>query len=123
MGWPYHLVMVMFLIALGYIGPLGVRAQDTSDLAPEQENASMSDEDGGSSVWVTILQYLIILVLVAASGLFSGLTLGLLGLDKIGLEIIGNGDDPRMAGYAKVSRFPDAMSDDIRPNRVHRTTA
>ena len=49
-----------------------------------------------------ILSYLIIVVLVAASGLFSGLTLGLLGLDKIGLEIISNGDEPSMAAFAKV---------------------
>ncbi|CAM9806339.1 unnamed protein product [Ascophyllum nodosum] len=62
---------------------------------------SQEDSTSGSNIGIVILNYIIIVVLVAASGLFSGLTLGLLGLDKIGLEIIGNGDDPRMAAFAK----------------------
>ncbi|CAM9878694.1 unnamed protein product, partial [Choristocarpus tenellus] len=48
-----------------------------------------------------VINYALIILLVMMSGLFSGLTLGLLGLDKIGLEIICNGDDPTAAGYAK----------------------
>eukprot|EP00930_Biecheleria_cincta_P040842 TRINITY_DN2796_c0_g1_i1.p1 TRINITY_DN2796_c0_g1~~TRINITY_DN2796_c0_g1_i1.p1 ORF type:complete len:628 (+),score=98.95 TRINITY_DN2796_c0_g1_i1:136-2019(+) len=42
----------------------------------------------------------IILVLVMLSGLFSGLTLGLMGLDLIGLETIENGDNVEMAACA-----------------------
>lgn len=83
------------------VGPLRVLAQG-SDCGEATED---DDDSGGPSTFGTILNYLLIVVLVAASGLFSGLTLGLLGLDKIGLEIISNGDDPRMAGFAKVRRF------------------
>jgi len=39
----------------------------------------------------------IIVVLVLLSGLFSGLTLGLMGLDVIGLQTIKNGDNTEMA--------------------------
>ncbi|CAM9989171.1 unnamed protein product [Ectocarpus fasciculatus] len=60
------------------------------------------DEDAeDSTVLGTVVNFLVVIVLVAASGLFSGLTLGLLGLDKIGLEIISHGDEPRMAAFAK----------------------
>lgn len=88
---------VTLLFALCCAGPHLALAQEatSSDTSPIQD-----DED--SPGWVTLLQYLLIVVLVVASGLFSGLTLGLLGLDKIGLEIIGNGDEPRMAAFAKV---------------------
>lgn len=75
-------------------------------LAQEDTTDDGDSSSGGGSVGTTILSYVTIGVLIAASGLFSGLTLGLLGLDKIGLEIIGNGDEPRMAAFAKVGGFP-----------------
>lgn len=78
-------------------GHHGALAQDTSDTPSDDEAGS-----GSPAGWVTVMQYVMIVVLVMASGLFSGLTLGLLGLDKIGLEIISNGDEPRMAAFAKV---------------------
>lgn len=89
---------VTLLIAFCCAGPHRALAQaaTSSDTSPSQ------DDEEDSPAWVTLLQYLVIVVLVVASGMFSGLTLGLLGLDKIGLEIIGNGDEPRMAAYAKV---------------------
>lgn len=93
-----HGAVAVLALALIRGGPLGVLAQSTEDDA---------DGDGESSdtpVWQSIGSYVVIVVLVAASGLFSGLTLGLLGLDKIGLEIISNGDEPRMAAFAKVGR-------------------
>lgn len=40
-------------------------------------------------------------VLICLSGLFSGLTLGLLGLDKIGLDIVAHGDDKDLARAAR----------------------
>ncbi|CAD7938632.1 unnamed protein product [Amoebophrya sp. A25] len=49
----------------------------------------------------TITDFLMVVVLVMLSGLFSGLTLGLLGLDLSGLEVVINGDDPQQAEYAK----------------------
>lgn len=72
--------------------------------AQEMSDSSTELVDDGSRIplWQTLGEYLLIILLVAASGLFSGLTLGLLGLDKIGLEIISNGDEPRMAAFAKV---------------------
>ena len=40
-----------------------------------------------------VINYVLIVVLVCFSAMFSGLTLGLLGLDLNGLEIVMNGDD------------------------------
>ena len=86
-------------VALLVLTLSGGLAQDMGEAATSD---SQEDSTSGSNIGIVILNYIIIVVLVAASGLFSGLTLGLLGLDKIGLEIIGNGDDPRMAAFAKV---------------------
>mmetsp|Transcript_18208 Transcript_18208/g.42588 ORF Transcript_18208/g.42588 Transcript_18208/m.42588 type:complete len:638 (+) Transcript_18208:121-2034(+) len=43
----------------------------------------------------------VVAVLVALSGLFSGLTLGLMGLDQLGLQAIENGGPPELAKCAK----------------------
>tara|TARA_B110000305_G_C19310498_1_gene573731 strand:- start:403 stop:984 length:582 start_codon:yes stop_codon:yes gene_type:complete len=43
----------------------------------------------------------LIVLLVAFSGLFSGLTLGLMGLDKTGLEIVMGGGSPSEKANAK----------------------
>ncbi len=40
-----------------------------------------------------VVNYILIVILVCFSAMFSGLTLGLLGLDLNGLEIVMNGDD------------------------------
>jgi len=57
------------------------------------------------SSWVNLIpvpvQFIIIIILVLFSGLFSGLTLGLMGLDKTGLEIVMEGDDPIAARSAR----------------------
>ena len=41
---------------------------------------------------ISLIEIILIILLICLSGLFSGLTLGLLGLDPIGLEIIMSGD-------------------------------
>lgn len=46
-------------------------------------------------------QIIMIIFLITMSALFSGLTLGLMGLDKTGLEIVMEGDDPVNAANAK----------------------
>ncbi|CAB9509237.1 Metal transporter CNNM4 [Seminavis robusta] len=55
--------------------------------------------------WITaipdFLQYIMIILLILMSALFSGLTLGLMGLDKTGLEIVMEGDDEVNAEAAK----------------------
>lgn len=55
--------------------------------------------------WVSAVpfaaQIILIIFLICMSALFSGLTLGLMGLDKTGLEIVMHGDDPVNAAYAK----------------------
>lgn len=91
------LSFVVALLALTLSGGLAQNMEESS-------SGSQGDADStsGSGIWTTLLSYAIIVLLVAASGMFSGLTLGLLGLDKIGLEIISNGDEPRIAAYAKV---------------------
>jgi metal transporter CNNM len=50
----------------------------------------------------TVVQYLLILWLLCLSALFSGLTLGLLGLDKIGLQVVMGGEDLEQASYASI---------------------
>ena len=50
-------------------------------------------------VWVTGLSSAILLIL---SALFSGLTLGLMSLDVIGLDIIAQAGDPDERKYAKI---------------------
>ena len=47
------------------------------------------------------IQIILIILLLCLSALFSGLTLGLMSLDKTGLEIVMGGDDPQAAEYAK----------------------
>ena len=49
-----------------------------------------------------ILQWVTIVVLACFSALFSGLTLGLLSLDKIGLKIVMASENETMANYAKI---------------------
>jgi len=47
------------------------------------------------------LNYVLICVLVLFSALFSGLTLGLMSLDKIGLQVVMSGEDRKAAEYAE----------------------
>ncbi|CAD7944985.1 unnamed protein product [Amoebophrya sp. A120] len=49
----------------------------------------------------SFLDYVMVVILICLSGLFSGLTLGLLGLDLAGLEIVINGDDEEQKKYAR----------------------
>lgn len=70
-------------------------------------NCTCTDDDsssGGDSLDTTtlVLNLLAILVLVAFSGLFSGLTLGLLGLDLIGLEIVMEAGSEEEKKYANI---------------------
>lgn len=52
-----------------------------------QDGTTTDDDASNSSVWFTVLNFGLCVVLIAFSGLFSGLTLGLMGLDLIGLEV------------------------------------
>jgi Cyclin M transmembrane N-terminal domain len=58
------------------------------------------------SSWISAvpfgIQILMMIFLLGMSALFSGLTLGLMGLDRTGLEIVMEGDDPVDAANAKV---------------------
>lgn len=53
-----------------------------------------------SSTDELVLRWMAIVVLGCMSAFFSGLTLGLLGLDKIGLQIVMSGDDADLAAKA-----------------------
>ena len=43
------------------------------------------------SAWAALLEWVTIVVLVVLSGLFSGLNLGLMGLDPVDLEVVMSG--------------------------------
>lgn len=91
------LPVLVAVLSYALAGPIGALAQEEG----------VEEEGGSSSAGLLVLNLIGVAVLVVASGLFSGLTLGLLGLDKIGLEIISNGDEPRMAAFAKVGCLTD----------------
>ena len=55
----------------------------------------------GSGTTGKVLTFAFVIILVCFSGLFSGLTLGLLGLDKIGLEIVMGGEDEKLKRFAQ----------------------
>ena len=64
---------------------------------------SCDDEGSDNPFTQTPLAIQIILMafLILMSAFFSGLTLGLMGLDKTGLEIVMEGDNAKYAAYAK----------------------
>ena len=64
-------------------------------------NATACSEDAAMFSIPFPGNYLFIVVLIFLSALFSGLTLGLLSLDKIGLQIVIGGDDAEAAHYAR----------------------
>jgi metal transporter CNNM len=59
------------------------------------------EEAGPFSAVPFAVQILLIVLLISFSALFSGLTLGLMGLDQTGLEIVMASDDPVNAACAK----------------------
>lgn len=60
----------------------------------------------GENEWINAVpfavQIILIIFLICMSALFSGLTLGLMGLDKTGLEIVMEGDNEANAKAAKI---------------------
>eukprot|EP00980_Cylindrotheca_fusiformis_P006542 scaffold1384_cov116-Cylindrotheca_fusiformis.AAC.20 len=58
------------------------------------------------NAWIEAIPFWLQIVLIALflclSALFSGLTLGLMSLDKTGLEIVMGGDDAKAANYAQI---------------------
>ena len=74
-----------------------------SALAAENCTCSHESSGGGSPDTTTlILNLSAIIVLICFSGLFSGLTLGLLGLDLIGLEIVMEAGSEEEKEYASI---------------------
>ena len=50
-------------------------------------NSTSTEDSIPETILDVIIRYSAVIVLICFSGLFSGLTLGLMGLDKIGLEV------------------------------------
>ena len=73
---------------------------DDDDDGGSDDGMALSPGTGSASVDMLII-YLCILVMVSLSALFSGLTLGLLGLDKTGLEIVMGGGSKEEREHAK----------------------
>lgn len=65
-------------------------------LCPEEDDSSNPFGKLPAAV-----QFIMMALLICFSAMFSGLTLGLMGLDITGLEIVMHGDDPVNAAYAK----------------------
>ena len=70
------------LLAVGLVHQRRLGSEDDGD-----DGMSLTPATG-SRVGDTLIIYASVLVMVTLSALFSGLTLGLLGLDKTGLEIV-----------------------------------
>jgi hypothetical protein len=64
----------------------------------EEEESTADNPFGNTPLW---FQIALMVFLIIMSAFFSGLTLGLMGLDKTGLEIVMEGDDVRYREYAK----------------------
>ncbi len=66
-------------------------------------DAKVSDDQEGGGIGLPVgVLWLFVIILLAMSALFSGLTLGLMSLDPSGLEIVmANADDPKLARAAK----------------------
>lgn len=78
------------------------------DAVPEQRPHSTTNDrslQADESSWIDAVpdavQWILIVFLVCMSAMFSGLTLGLLSLDKTGLEIVMEGEDAKNAAAAK----------------------
>ncbi|KAL9191440.1 hypothetical protein ACHAXT_001146 [Thalassiosira profunda] len=80
----------------------GRKLQEASSTTSAAPNPCPAEEEAGGVGVPVAVQYLLIVVLVMFSALFSGLTLGLMSLDPSGLEIVmANSDDPQAARAAK----------------------
>eukprot|EP00929_Paragymnodinium_shiwhaense_P048579 TRINITY_DN24542_c0_g1_i1.p1 TRINITY_DN24542_c0_g1~~TRINITY_DN24542_c0_g1_i1.p1 ORF type:complete len:771 (+),score=171.98 TRINITY_DN24542_c0_g1_i1:89-2401(+) len=69
------------------------RQTNRSAIVEEEEEATLSIPLAWSMP--------IIVIMVLMSGLFSGLTLGLMGLDPLSLQIVANSDNKELAEYAQ----------------------
>ena len=85
-----------------------LRGAATIAYLAHQRQRRLDEDDGlnmefntGSTAGDMAITWLLILVMVFLSAMFSGLTLGLLGLDKTGLEIVMGGGSPDERKYAK----------------------
>jgi metal transporter CNNM len=79
-------------------------ASFTDQLCPAASPASSGGSVEGQNIFSAVptwAQILLIIALLVMSGLCAGLLLGLLSLDKTGLEIVMAGDDPVNARYAE----------------------
>ena len=68
----------------------------------EGDDSLNLDFNTGSKAGDAVLTWFLVFVMVFLSAMFSGLTLGLLGLDKTGLEIVIGGGSPQERADAKV---------------------
>jgi len=81
---------------------LAFHAFQTQRRLEEGDDSLNLDFNTGDPVGDAVLTWTLILLMVFLSAMFSGLTLGLLGLDKTGLEIVMGGGSPEERSYAKV---------------------
>lgn len=83
-------------------GSLQESSNATHPCPSEKDDKDDSNSGGATAGMPIAVQYLLIIILVMFSALFSGLTLGLMSLDPSGLEIVmANADDPKLARAAK----------------------
>merc|ERR1719440_119997 len=85
---------------LTLLGLLSVTAATEKNVTATHCRCGLMSEVEAEPMLPSSLSLPIIVLLVLPSGLFSGLTLGLMGLDVIGLETIKNGDNKELAHCA-----------------------
>ena len=64
-------------------------------------NISSGGGGGADPTWWIVVEWILIAILVLMSGLFSGLNLGLMGLDPIGLQIVMASDNHKNRDCAR----------------------
>ncbi|CAD7929247.1 unnamed protein product [Amoebophrya sp. A25] len=77
----------------------GINSGD--DAASRWLHEQESTDDDGELPWSSSVSLIVVVVLVLLSGMFSGLTLGLLGLDITGLDILAHSEDKVAAENAR----------------------
>lgn len=99
-SWTLVLLLCSQLLVCADAKFLGRLLTGSNDTLNPPQNCNCPGEPTPEPMLPAMAAFPIIAVLVLLSGLFSGLTLGLMGLDVIGLQTVKNGDNKDLAQCA-----------------------